>query len=97
MLIYFAVFYYAVMRNEEADLKQRFGAVYEQYAQRVPLFLPKLWRPTYGAQAPIPGAQPKPFSFEQYKRNREYQALLGTVVGFVVVLLRIWIRGRFGY
>ena len=53
VLIYFSVFYYAVMRNEEADLKRRFGAIYEQYASRVPLFLPKFWGQTYGAQAPI--------------------------------------------
>ncbi len=97
VLIYFSVFYYAVMRNEEADLKRRFGAIYEQYASRVPLFLPKFWGQTYGAQAPIPGAVQKSFSFAQYKRNREYQALLGTVAGFVTVFVRMWIRGRFGY
>ena len=38
VVIYFAVFYYFVMRNEEADLKERFGSLYEQYAERVPLF-----------------------------------------------------------
>ena len=96
VVIYFVVFYYFVMRNEEADLKERFGAVYEQYAERVPLFLPKFWGPTY-AQPPLPGAESKAFSFEQYKKNREYRALLGTVAGFAVVLLRMWIRSRFGY
>jgi hypothetical protein len=97
VLVYFAIFYYAVMRNEEADLKLRFGAVYQQYADRVPLFLPKFWGQTYGAQSPVPGAQEKSFSFEQYKRNREYRALLGTVAGFAAVLVRIWVRSRFGY
>src|SRR5271163_2379597 len=37
---YFAVFYYAVMRAEEEDLRKRFGAAFEVYAARVPLFLP---------------------------------------------------------
>jgi protein-S-isoprenylcysteine O-methyltransferase Ste14 len=95
VVIYFAVFYYAVMRNEESDLKERFGLIYEQYEQRVPLFLPKFWGPTY-AQPPIPGAEPKGFSFDQYKRNREYRALIGTIAGFGTVLVRMWIRSRFG-
>src|ERR1700730_1876350 len=34
--VYFAIFYYVVMRNEEEDLRARFGAVYNQYAARVP-------------------------------------------------------------
>ncbi len=97
VVIYFAVFYSFVMRNEASDLKERFGSTYELYAERVPLFLPKFWGATYGAQPPVPGAQPQAFSLDQYKKNREYRALLGTIVGFAVVLLRMWIRTRFGY
>jgi protein-S-isoprenylcysteine O-methyltransferase Ste14 len=96
VVVYFAVFYYAVMRNEEADLKERFGLIYEQYAERVPLFLPKFWGPTY-ALPPIAGAEPKAFSFEQYKRNREYRALIGTIAAFGTVLIRMWIHSRYGY
>jgi protein-S-isoprenylcysteine O-methyltransferase Ste14 len=96
VIIYFAVFYYAVMRNEESDLKHRFGLIYEQYAQAVPLFLPKIWAPPY-RQPPVPGDRPQAFSFDQYKRNREYRALIGTIAGFGTVLVRMWIRSRFGY
>jgi hypothetical protein len=97
VVIYFAVFYYFVMRNEESDLKERFGSTYEKYAERVPLFMPKFWGSTYGAQPPLPDAKPQAFSFNQYQKNREYRALLGTVAGFGTVLVRMWIRSRFGY
>ncbi len=96
VVIYFGVFYYAVMRNEEADLRAKFGAAYEQYAERVPLFLPKFWGPAYGA-TPVPGAEPKAFSAAQYAKNREYRALIGTVAGFGIVALRMWIRARYGH
>ncbi len=36
--VYFAVFYYAVMRNEEEELRSLYGAAFEDYAARVPLF-----------------------------------------------------------
>ena len=40
VVAYFAIFYYAVMRNEEQDLRRRFGAAFDEYAARVPLFFP---------------------------------------------------------
>src|ERR1700691_4098215 len=40
--IYFAVFYFAVIRDEEADLRKRFGAAFEEYAARTPSFFPGL-------------------------------------------------------
>jgi len=92
--VYFAVFYYAVIRNEEADLRKRFGAVFEGYAARTPLFFPGLHAPR---DATPPDARANAFSWPQYRRNREYQALLGTIAGLGVVWLRMWIRMRFGY
>lgn len=90
--LYFALFYYGVMRNEERDLRARFGEPFDAYAARVPLFFPRLTS-TGGSAAPGPGA----FSWPQYRRNREYQALLGTVLAFSFVVLRMWLRRRFGY
>jgi protein-S-isoprenylcysteine O-methyltransferase Ste14 len=93
---YFAVFYYAVMRKEEEDLGKRFGATFEAYASRVPLFFPGF---SWGSlKDPAPGKAPdNAFSWAQYRRNREYQALLGTIAGLGIVWLRMWIRTRFGY
>jgi protein-S-isoprenylcysteine O-methyltransferase Ste14 len=92
--VYFAVFYYAVIRNEEAALRKRFGTVFEDYAARTPLFFPG--SPASKGAAPA-NARAHGFSWPQYKRNREYQALLGTIAGLGVVWLRMWIRMRFGY
>jgi hypothetical protein len=103
--VYFAVFYYAVMRDEEADLRKRFGAPFDEYARRVPLFFPR--GPEQPKPAPSPGsaeavAEKAPngtagFSGAQYLQNREYRALIGTAAGLAVMWLRMWLRMRFGY
>ena len=73
---YFALFYSAVMRREEQELRARYGAAFDSYAARVPLFWPRL--------TPA-GAPPLPFSWELYRRNREYQAALGTFFGLALL------------
>jgi protein-S-isoprenylcysteine O-methyltransferase Ste14 len=92
---YFAIFYYAVMRNEERDLDHRFGAAFQTYAARVPLFFPLVVR--RAGEPPIENKPDSAFSWEQYRRNREYQALVGTVAGFGIVWLRMWLRMRLGH
>jgi protein-S-isoprenylcysteine O-methyltransferase Ste14 len=93
--VYFAVFYYAVIRAEEADLRRKFGATFDAYAARVPLFFPLGSR---GIPEPNGGTpRDNAFSWAQYRRNREYQALLGTLGGLGIMWLRMWIRARFRY
>jgi hypothetical protein len=95
VVIYFAVFYYAVMKNEEADLLVRFGTSFENYAQKVPLFFPTLLGGGYQSS---PGtAMGQNFSWDQYGRNREYRALIGTIGALAVVWLRMWVRSRYGW
>jgi protein-S-isoprenylcysteine O-methyltransferase Ste14 len=98
VVAYFGSFYYAVMRNEEDDLRARFGAEFDSYAARVPLFFPK----GFGSSGSESSANQAPngngtFSWAQYRRNREYRALMGTVAAMGMVWLRMWIRARFGY
>lgn len=93
---YFIVFYYAVMRNEEDDLRLRFGAAFEQYAQIVPLFIPQIVSPGRLADLNDP-QQPHDFSWGQFRKNREYQAAIGTIAGIGAVALRMWVRRRCGY
>lgn len=93
---YFSIFYYAVMRAEEGDLRGKFGAAFEAYAARVPLFFPGNIRG--GAETPpSETAASNSFSWARYRRNREYQALIGTIAGVGVVWLRMWIRARWGH
>jgi protein-S-isoprenylcysteine O-methyltransferase Ste14 len=96
VLAYFAVFYYPVMRNEESDLRQRYGVLFDEYAARVPLFFP--WISRAGSESPAGGITgERSFSWPQYLRNREYKALVGTLAGLAIVWLRMWIRAKWGY
>jgi protein-S-isoprenylcysteine O-methyltransferase Ste14 len=74
---YFASFYTGVMRREERELRAHYGTAFDHYASRVPLFWPRLTAADSGRSG---------FSWEIYRRNREYQAALGTCAG----LLLLW-------
>jgi protein-S-isoprenylcysteine O-methyltransferase Ste14 len=79
---YFILFYSIVMRREEAELRQHHGGAFDEYARAVPLFFPRL-------TAARLSAEPRSFSFAQYKKNREYQAAIGILL-LLAVLLLIW-------
>ncbi len=84
---YFGVIYYIVMRREEGELRGHFGAEFDAYARRVPLFFPRLI--AVRSEATGNGE----FSFAQYKKNHEYQAALGFIF-LLIFLLVIWrLRG----
>jgi protein-S-isoprenylcysteine O-methyltransferase Ste14 len=93
---YFAIFYYAVMRNEENDLRLRYGAMFDAYVRRVPLFFPR-FTVAAGEEPAVSVMPAKKFSWAQYRRNREYQAFIGALAGLGIVWLRMWIRMRFGH
>jgi protein-S-isoprenylcysteine O-methyltransferase Ste14 len=98
--LYFGIFYYAVMRNEEEDLRVRFGADFNDYATRVPLFFPNPFASGISRSPANSGANGEAdggFSWAQYHRNREYRALFGAIAAMAMVCLRMYIRARFGY
>jgi protein-S-isoprenylcysteine O-methyltransferase Ste14 len=80
---YFVLFYSIVMRREEKELESRYGAAFSEYARAVPLFLPRV------KAAMLSAGGTETFSFEQYKRNREYQAAIGFLF-MIGLLLLIW-------
>jgi len=92
---YFGIFYYAVMRNEQEDLRARFRGSFDQYAARVPLFFP-FWFAPRSAESGA-GNRVDHFSRVQYQTNREYRALLGMLAGLAALGLRMWIRARLRY
>jgi protein-S-isoprenylcysteine O-methyltransferase Ste14 len=79
----FVLVYWPVMRSEEAFLRQRFGAVYERYATEVSLLFPL--RRSYTTR-------PASFRWNQYKKNREYEAALGYLAGILFLVLKIHMR-----
>ena len=83
------------MRNEEADLRTRFGTVFDEYAAKVPLFLPDFFGSGYVQHAESKSTQA--FSWQLYRRNREYRALIGTVAAMAAVWLRMYLQRRYGY
>lgn len=77
-LLFAAVFvlvYLPVIELEEQHLRQIFPD-YDGYAERVPLLLP------VGRLAP----SGRPYRWALYKKNQEYQALLGYLAGFVYLV-----------
>jgi len=92
-VVYFAVFYSLVIRDEESGLRERFGASFEAYAARVPPFFPRLTAAHGNERA----ATQNTFSWALYRRNHEYNAFAGTVGGLAVMALRMWLRMRWGH
>ena len=58
-------------------------------------FLPNFF--DSGRVAPADVAPEQAFSWTQYRRNREYKALVGTIAGLAVVWLRMWLHQHYGY
>jgi protein-S-isoprenylcysteine O-methyltransferase Ste14 len=83
LFVYFALVYSMVMRREEMELRRQHGAAFDQYAESVPLFFPRL---IGGASA---SAARGGFSWKQYTKNHEYQALFGFLL-LLIGLLLIW-------
>jgi hypothetical protein len=83
---YILMFYPAVVRRENRDLRERFGAEFAAYAARVSGFFPWPTRQPPGAPT---------FSWAQYVRNHEFRAALGTIIAMGVLALRMWLLIRF--
>lgn len=86
---YYAIFYPAVMRREEGELRRKHGQAFDAYAAQVPLFFPRV--PRRNGEAGAGAAQL--FSWDQYGRNREYQAALGFMVGVLLLVARMLVAG----
>jgi len=81
-IIFIALFlgiYLPVMRVESGDLAKLFGAEYEEYAGRVPLFFPRLTAYRVSDTK---------FDMSLYMRHREYQAALGFAFAWLVLAFK---------
>jgi protein-S-isoprenylcysteine O-methyltransferase Ste14 len=83
MVVFFVAVYVPVIRGEENYLRSRFPE-FEKYDKEVPRLLPRL---TSG------GGEKGSFSWELYKKHREYNAILGALaITGVLVIKLFWLR-----
>jgi protein-S-isoprenylcysteine O-methyltransferase Ste14 len=84
-LVFFAGVYGRAIRAEARLLGERFGERYADYARSVPLFVPRVvpYRSSLGA---APGG----FTLARWRRNREYEALLGVIAGFAFLAAKLF-------
>ncbi|HZE68175.1 MAG TPA: isoprenylcysteine carboxylmethyltransferase family protein [Pyrinomonadaceae bacterium] len=81
-ILFFGI-YFPVMRVESATLEGLFGDSFRQYAQQVPLFLPRL--------SPFRGqsANKNDFDAGLYLRYREYRAGLGLLIAWGLLAFKM--------
>jgi protein-S-isoprenylcysteine O-methyltransferase Ste14 len=70
LVVMFFAIYLPVIRSEEVFLREKFPE-FEEYARRVPRMFPRI--------VPATGERGGGFSFELYRKHREYNALLGAL------------------
>ena len=89
--VFFALVYGGTIREEARKLGELFGERYADYAKSVPLFVPRVV-PYRAADAPGAASAGGPgFTLERWRRNREYEALLGVAAGFAFLTVKmIW-------
>ncbi len=81
LVVMFFAIYLPVIRGEEAFLRQKFPE-FEEYAQRVPRMFPRL--APYRSDGEAGG-----FSVDLYRKHREYNALLGSVLLTVALMIKM--------
>jgi protein-S-isoprenylcysteine O-methyltransferase Ste14 len=79
-LLGYGVVYPAKSKAEEGELIHSLGEPYRNYAEQVPAFLP--WR------GRVSGLGEQRFSAELYRRNREYQCILGSAAVLIYLSAR---------
>ncbi len=82
--MFFCFVYVPKILQEVTDLEERFGVRYRMYAKEVPLVFPQ-HRPY---QEPLLGDHHNRFRFRRYLFNREWEALLGSVLVFILLFLK---------
>lgn len=83
---YFGLFYPLIIIREKERLKRLFPGEYEDYGRQVPLFWPSLVKRRRAA--------PGKFSRRLYLQNKEYRALAGAAVFWVLLAAKTLLLNR---
>lgn len=79
--IFFAGFYYPVMKAEEQELLQGHGDAFRAYSARVPLFVPAIRSPAGNSST---------FLWSRVLKNREHRTVMGLLLAEAVLVLKIF-------
>jgi protein-S-isoprenylcysteine O-methyltransferase Ste14 len=79
--LYFGLFYPPVIFEERERMRRIFPDQYGDFEKSVPLFFPRI--------KPAPANAECKFRWSQYRRNKEYRALVGTVVTWLLLTLKM--------
>jgi protein-S-isoprenylcysteine O-methyltransferase Ste14 len=84
-IVYYGLFYPMIIRRERDRMRELFPKQYEEYRKKVPLFFPSIRKHlTAGGK----------FSWSLYKQNREYRALQGTILIWLVLAAKLLLLNR---
>jgi hypothetical protein len=81
---FFTVVYGPTIAAESERLTERFGQRYVEYSAKVPAFFPRLTP----FRAPD-GDSVESFTWSQYGRNREWEALLGVAAAYAALAFKM--------
>ena len=81
---YFLAFYPVIILAERERMKRLFPDKYKEYIKHVPLFFP--------CRKPLTSGDNVKFDWRLYKKNREYRALLGGAVYWLILSARIILK-----
>jgi len=79
-LAYFLIFYPVLVNVEKERMSELFPEHYREYSAKVPLFFPSL-------RARITSEKSQ-FSWDLYKKNKEYRALIGAILYWTALALK---------
>jgi protein-S-isoprenylcysteine O-methyltransferase Ste14 len=80
LAVFFILIYIPVILSEEATLRERFHN-FEDYTLQVPRLLPRLR---------LSVNNPGRFSWDLYRKHREYNATLGSVLMMMILLAKVF-------
>lgn len=87
VVLFFGLFYGQTIQREARELEHKFGEAYQDYAAHVPLLRPRLT--PYRPDAP----QSEPFRWSRYRINREWEAMVGVVFLYALLVGKmVWLR-----
>jgi protein-S-isoprenylcysteine O-methyltransferase Ste14 len=81
-LINFLVIYPVVIRIEKERMSQLFPEKYREYSRKVPLFFPTF-------MPKFPRNPDQSFSWERYRQNKESRALLGSIIFYIFLIIKM--------